>query len=378
MKFLYAAALLGLVPAFGPTRDAQSPRELEASQLADRLYGFFLDTKMPVDDTFDDIRFRISNDLWHGNHPKVPEFYLSARIRAQFVKVSFAPTASIYSPLYEHLLAKPRSTSAAFEFSPPLVHKEFTYDQCPGLRPRILAVEEFIRTSLFADRQITRSKSSGLAYDIAYGVAPFDLKFKTDKADVHPVVDLIEIRDLVLECARKLPTVQEEQEARELASKQAHEEFLRNFKGPLVYSPPAIVARVGGRKYESALGSYCWGLGGEDFCDDKFAVVTPARRIVVHRGDALAFEFPLHDWLESVDFAITPVTAANLSQDEIHRKIRGLRFWSAEPEELPMSPAQRDALVIDQPAGEYLFTLTADWREYGNVCHGFHLEVIEP
>ena len=376
MRFHCAALLLGVLPAFAWAQDEKpAPPEFTAGQKARKLYQYYLDAMMPSPDIYGHhLTFRISNDLLTGGDGKTPEFYLMAPLQRDRVRIRYAEGTSIYSALAQYLLENPNVTLDQLSYWPATIHKEFTYDQCPELKTRISAVEQYIRTSLFTS---TQSRHSGLLYRVAYAHDDYELTYTVSNEKFRPVADLLEIRDLVMRCARNLPTVEEVKKTEVLESERVQAEYVKNFKGPLIYAAPSIVAKIGEKKFESALGTYCWGIGKDVLCCDAFAWVTSSTPIVVRRGDRISLEIPVRDWLESMEFSITRVTKKNIGKEEAEQQSPEYIFWHVDTHERPMTGKQLDSIVIDKPPGEYILTLHGEWTEYGDAMHGFYLKVVQ-
>jgi len=371
-----AALIIIILPALATAGDTSpSAPEVAARENARRLYPSYLDVMMPSPEFHGpNITFRIANDIDTGGDGQTPEFYLAAALQHDWVEIRYVEKTSIYSALRKYLLDHPDATvDDQLDYWPATIRKRFTYDNCPELKTRIQAVEQYIRTSLFVN---TRSQNTGLLYRVGSAWFDYAVTHTVSSGTYRPVTELLEIRDRVMQCARNLQTVEEADKAAAVEKERAQAEYVKNFKGPLLYTPPAIVAKHGAKTYESALGSYCWGIGSDDLCDDKFALVTPSSPIVVRRGDRIAFEIPVRDWLASMDFAITRVTKNDTSKEEVALQFPELIFWSKEVHVRPMSEAQRNSIVIDKPPGEYILTLQGEWTDYGDVQHGFYLKVI--
>lgn len=369
----WVAILLCLVPApSAADPDPDRPPEFVAEQKARRLYRYFLDGMMPSPEFHSpNLTLRISNDIWSGGEGEIPEFYLVAFLHTRSVEIRYPESGSIFSAIRKYFFDNPAVTIDQLAYWPPYVHKRIPYEKCPELEAPIAAVEQYIRTSLVKSAP---SRYSRIHYLVGYTRDNIDLTFQVDHEEAKPVPELLAIRDIALRCARDLPTVEEERQAEELKDKQEQEEFLRNFKGPLLYSPPAIVLKHGSSAYPSEVGTSCWSIGKEGLCDDVFGTVTPRQPIVVRRRDRLHFEIPLPDWLESLEFAITRVTSKNLRP--LEEEFADILIWQKEIRSRPMSAKQRESIVIDKPPGEYILTIYGVWREYGDAAHGYYLKVI--
>ena len=372
MRLRCAALLVTPLPVLAWSQDPDpAPSEIMAGEMARKQYRYYLDTMMQSPDFYSyNITFRISNDLWTGGDGQTPEFYLVAPLQNGRVKIRYAEKTSMYSALKQYIFENPGiSLERLHKYWPPTIHKRFNYEQCPELKTRILAVEQYIRTSLFAPAQ---SQNSGLTYVVGYDHSSYDLTYSVSSGKVRPVSDLLEIRDLVMKCARNLPTVEEEDKAAEVERERVQAEYIKNFKGPLIYAAPAIVATIGEKKYESTIGTTCWGIGDERLCCDAFAWVTSRTPIVIRRGDRISFEIPVRDWLESMDYSITRVTKRHIGREQ---ECPDCIFWNVNARERPMSEKELESIVINKPSGDYILTLHGEWTEYGDAMHGFYLKV---
>jgi hypothetical protein len=368
-----ALLLMSCLPVSGQTQEPERPPEFVADQKADRLYKYYLDAMMDTPSFYSEtVTFRIANNIWEGGDGKTPEFYLMTMLHVDKLEIVYPRQGSIYSSIYQYFLDHPAVSVDELNYWPATIHKRFTFDQCPEIKARILAVEQYIRTSLVTSAPY---RFTGLHYRVGYTKAGYELSYEVSSEQARPVPELLEIRDIALRCAQDFPTVEEVKKAEELRRKQEQAEFIKNFEGPLLYSPPPIVLKHGGKSYESAIGASCWGIGSEVLCDDVFASVTPRDPIVVRRGDRVHFEIPEPGRLEEMDFALTRVTDRDVRRREEDKEFTDIIIWEKEIRERPMSEAQRKSITVDKPPGNYILTLHGAWADYGDAAHGFYLKV---
>jgi hypothetical protein len=370
----WVAILLCVWPALTWAEDAERSPEFVAEQKARRLYRYFLDGIMPSPEFHTpNLTFRISNDIWAGGDGSAPEFYLLAFPDRKLVEIRYPAQGSIYSAAKKYFFDNPAVAIDELEYWPASIHKRIPYEKCPDLGTPVAAVEQYVRTSLAAAAPY---RHSGTHYLVGYARDNYELTYQVGHEAAKPVPELLAIRDIALRCARDLPTAEEEERAEQLKREQEQAEFIKNFKGPLVFSAPEIVLKHGSRTYQSVVGTSCWSIGTEGLCDDVFGIVTSREPIVVRRRDRVFFEIPLTDWLESLDFAITRVTSRDIRKKPGDERFTDIYIWEKDVRVRPMNEKQRQSIVIDKPPGDYLLTLYGVWNEYGDAAHGFYLKVI--
>jgi hypothetical protein len=370
----WVAILLCVSSALTWAEDAERPPEFIAEQKADLLYRYFLDGMMPSPEFHTpNLTFRISNDIWGGSDGTAPEFYMLAFPERKLIEIRYPAQGSIYTAAKKYFLDNPTVTIDQLKYWPDSIRKRIPYEKCPDLATPIAAVEQYVRTSVVASGL---DRLSRVHYLVGYARDNFELTYRVMHEEARPVPELLAIRDIALRCARDLPTIEEEERAEELKRKQEQADFIKNFKGPLVFSPPEIVLKHGSHAYQSTVGTSCWSIGKEGLCNDVFGTVTSREPIVVRRRDRIFFEMPLADWLESMEFATTRVTSRDLRKQPGDERFTDIYIWEKEVRTRPMSEKQRQSIVIDKPPGEYLLTINGVWNEYGDAAHAFYLKVI--
>lgn len=308
------------------------------------------------------LAFRVGNE--YGTLDE-QEFYLQAILQRDWMYIKYPKSKSIFNQLNETFLSNPEAKIGDLYFKPQLIHKRISYDACPAAKPLIYEVEEYLTSEIIPEHESFDERSKK-TYTIGYGKFFVDRVYQTQYEAYPPVQKLLKIKEIALECARDLPTVEEEKILEE-------EKRRREYKGKIYTSPPNIILSHNGVEQISVIGSFCWPIDTRVICADGMSWPSPNVAVNVTKGERIDFVYPEREQVNHVEYQLRKVSDSD-KQEDINSSDK--LYWNVPVENVvTMKPSEMDSLIVNVESGLYLLTLFGWWQGIGDATHGFLIEV---
>ncbi|MDX1436182.1 MAG: SH3 domain-containing protein [Anaerolineales bacterium] len=141
--------------------------------------------------------------------------------------------------------------------------------------------------------------------------------------------------------------------------------------------PPIALLQVGDEDQSSGIGTFCWPDvdSGIAICLDKLGLPTPQEPLEVTPPFTARISIPLPESPDTLSLDVIPVDP----EDQMDSEVDGLRWWPPNPGtqyDLPLEAPHELALSLNP--GLYVFSVFAQWQDFGDVNYGFLVEVPAP
>jgi len=147
-------------------------------------------------------------------------------------------------------------------------------------------------------------------------------------------------------------------------------------QGPnLDTEPPSALLMISDQEQSAGIGSYCWpdNTSGVALCLDKVGLPTAPNPLQVTEPFTTQFSISFPDSPDILSLTAMLVTF----EDQMELDAEGMRWWPPMPGDsvdLPLtSPHQ---LELNLTPGLYIFSVFAQWQDFGDVSYGFLVEVL--